>query len=93
MLKGDVVYGEGEVGEVRWVECSVEGFRGVRYEGVVVKVGDEVVNVVLGMLLESGDIGGRYDEGGVVSVGVEVGKCHCGVDVVDVEEEEGGGES
>lgn len=84
MFEGCVVYGEGDVWEGCWVECCVEGFCRIGHEVVVVEVGDEVVDVVLGMFLEGGDVGGGDDEGCVVGVGVEIGVGGCGVDVVDV---------
>ena len=69
MFKGGVADGEGDVGVGAWVEGCVGGFGWVGNEVVCVEIVDEVVKVVLSVLFECGDVGGRYDEGCVVGVG------------------------
>ena len=88
VFKGDVVDLKFNVGEGSWVEGSVGGLGGVRDKVVVVEVGDEIVEVVLGVFLEGVEIGCRDDKCGVVGVREGVGEGCCVADVVDVEEEE-----
>ena len=81
-----------DVGEGSWVECSVSCLGGVGDKVVVVEVCDEFVEVVLGVFLEGVEVGCGEDESGVVGVRECVGEGGCVADVVDIEEEEGGGE-
>ena len=81
VFKGDVVDLKFNVGEGSWVEGSVGGLGGVRDKVVVVEVGDEIVELVLGVFLEGVEIGCRDDKCGVVGVREGVGEGCCVADV------------
>ena len=78
--------------DVAGVEDGVVGFGGVGHEVVGVEVADEVVELCLCKCSECWDVCGGDDERGVVCVRVHVGVGDGVNDVVDVQEEEGGGE-
>jgi hypothetical protein len=69
VFKGGVADGEGDVRVGVWVECSVGCFGWVGNEVIGVEIVDEVVKVVLGVVFEGGNVGGRDDEGCIVGVG------------------------
>jgi hypothetical protein len=92
LFEGDVVDGEGYVWVGAGVEDSVGCFGGVGDEVVVVEVGGESVEIVLCVVGEGLDVGEGEDEGGVVGVRENGAEAGGGIDVVDVEEEERGGE-
>ena len=74
-----------------FVEYAVYSFCRVRDQVVGMEVCDEVGEFLLCDVLECLH-GGCDDEGGIVGVSVDSGLFDCVDDVVDVEEEERGGE-
>lgn len=74
-----------------WVKDCVSCLGGVGNEVFGMEVGDGVGEVLLGFCLEGVDVLGCGDECSVVCIGVDVRVLSGGEDVVDVEEEEGGG--
>ena len=92
MGEGGAVDVEVDVREGGGVEDGVGCLGGVGDEIVRVEVVDEGGEVGLGAALEGFDAVGGEKKGGVVGVGVDSRVRDGGGDVVDVEEEEGGGE-
>jgi hypothetical protein len=92
LFERDVVDGEGYVRVGAEVKDGIGCFGGVWNEVVVVEVGGESVEIVLRVVGEGLDVREGEDEGGVVGVGEDGAEADGGTDVVDVEEEERGGE-
>lgn len=84
------VDGEVEVGEGERVEDGVGGFFGVGDKVVGMEVADEAVEVGLCEELERGEVVGRDEESGVVSVAEGDAVGGGGGNVVDIEEEKRG---